>query len=82
MIGIPGDSLELKDKILHLNGKATEEPYKIHVSSAGGFTQGDNYGPVTVPADQFFVMGDNRFGARDSRYFGPIHFISIIGKKL
>jgi signal peptidase I len=37
---------------------------------------------VIVPADQFFVMGDNRFGARDSRYFGPISFSSIIGKKL
>ena len=37
---------------------------------------------VTVPPDQFFVMGDNRFNARDSRYFGPITFSSIIGKKL
>ena len=37
---------------------------------------------VTVPADEFFVMGDNRFDARDSRYFGPIPFGSIIGKKL
>lgn len=37
---------------------------------------------LTIPADQFFVMGDNRFGARDSRYFGPVPFSSIIGKKL
>lgn len=37
---------------------------------------------LTVPPDQFFVMGDNRNGARDSRYFGPIPFDSIIGKKL
>jgi signal peptidase I len=37
---------------------------------------------IIVPADQFFVMGDNRFSARDSRYFGPIPFSSIIGKKL
>ncbi len=36
---------------------------------------------ITVPAGQFFVMGDNRFDARDSRYFGPIQFTSIIGKK-
>jgi signal peptidase I len=37
---------------------------------------------VTVPSGQFFVMGDNRFGARDSRYFGPVTFSSIIGKQL
>jgi signal peptidase I len=37
---------------------------------------------VIVPPDHFFVMGDNRFEARDSRYFGPIQFTSIIGKKL
>jgi signal peptidase I len=37
---------------------------------------------MTVPPDHFFVMGDNRLGARDSRYMGPIPFRSIIGKKL
>jgi len=39
-------------------------------------------GSVVIPDGQFFVMGDNRYGARDSRYFGPISFGSIIGKKL
>jgi signal peptidase I len=50
------------------------------------FAQSPNHRPpdasLTVPPDQFFVMGDNRFNAFDSRYFGPISFSSIIGKKL
>ena len=37
---------------------------------------------VTVPPEHFFVMGDNRFNAVDSRYFGPISFTSILGRKL
>lgn len=37
---------------------------------------------ITVPADQFFVMGDNRYNARDSRHFGPVPFAAIIGKKV
>lgn len=37
---------------------------------------------MTVPADEFFVMGDNRFGALDSRYIGPIKLGSILGRKL
>ncbi len=37
---------------------------------------------LTVPVDEFFVLGDNRYNARDSRYFGPIPFKAIIGKKI
>lgn len=54
--------------------------YEIAVDTSPASRPPDS--SVTVPPDQFFVMGDNRFDARDSRYFGPITFSSIIGKKL
>ena len=54
--------------------------YEIAFATSPRFRPPDS--SVTVPPDQFFVMGDNRFDARDSRYFGPIKFSSIIGKKL
>ena len=37
---------------------------------------------LTVRPDQFFVLGDNRYDARDSRYFGPVQFAVIMGKKI
>lgn len=54
--------------------------YKIAIDPSESNRPPDS--SVTVPPDQFFVMGDNRFHAVDSRYFGPISFSSIIGKKL
>jgi len=82
VIGVPGDIVEIRNRILYLNDEPMEEPYKIHVSSTGGFNQGDNYGPTTVPADQFFVMGDNRDNSNDSRFWGFVDRDSIIGKPL
>ena len=59
------------------NGDAS---YEILMDPSSGIKPPDI--SLTVPADHFFVMGDNRFFARDSRYFGAVPFSSIIGKKL
>ncbi len=91
VIGLPGETLEVRGKELYINGVKLDEPYKIHVDSTiyGNDTWTpeelkirDNYGPVTVPPDSYFVMGDNRDNSNDSRYWGFVTREELIGKPL
>jgi signal peptidase I len=91
VIGIPGDTIEIRDKMLYINGEKQDEPYKIHVDSsvyeADDWTPNelkirDNFGPVTLPENSYFVMGDNRDNSNDSRYWGFIQREDVIGKPL
>ena len=91
VIGLPGDTVEVRNKGLYINGDKLDEPYKIHVDSTiyssdpwtpEELKVRDNYGPVTVPPNSYFVMGDNRDNSNDSRYWGFVTWNEIIGKPL
>ena len=86
-IGLPGETIELRDKRVYVNGKPLEEPYTQYLAPAGlnDLTEGDvrrNFGPLTVPAGHYFMMGDNRDNSEDSRYWGSLPRDHVKGKAL
>jgi signal peptidase I len=91
VVGLPGESIEVKAKKVYINGKPFEEGYVHFLAPPAGaselhevtsFDVRERYGPVTVPPDQYFVMGDNRDNSQDSRYWGFLPRENVKGKAL
>lgn len=81
VIGVPGDRMEVRNQVVSVNEEAVTEPYVQHTdrSSMAGNVR-DNLGPMTVPPDAYFVLGDNREESLDSRFLGPISKEYILGQ--
>jgi signal peptidase I len=91
VIGLPGESLEVREKKVYINGSPLDEPYAHYLTPAADESQyhevtsldvRERYGPVTVPPNQYFMMGDNRDNSQDSRYWGFLPRENIKGRAL
>jgi signal peptidase I len=88
VIGLPGDRLELRRKRVFINDVPLDEPYVryLEAPSADGIVRAgdlrEEYGPVTVPEGQYFMMGDNRDNSEDSRYWGFLPASYVKGEAL
>jgi signal peptidase I len=91
VIGLPGETLEVNERSVLINGSPLEEPYahflrpvsdlsEFHEVTAYDVRQ--RYGPVTVPPNEYFVMGDNRDNSQDSRFWGFLRRDYIKGRAL
>jgi signal peptidase I len=78
LIGLPGQTVEIREGGVFINGTLIDEPYLPNTPT----TCSTYCGPLTLGTGEYFFMGDNRPGSRDSRSFGPIPDSQIIGRVL
>ena len=74
VVGLPGETVEGREGHVLVNGRELVEPYLV-----AGTTTSD-FGPLTVPPHDLWVMGDNRSNSSDSRVFGPIRAATVVGR--
>ncbi len=84
VIGTEGEKVEIIDGRIHINDKPIVDPWG-HFEKIGSRAYREsveNFGPVVVPKDSLFVMGDNRNNSEDSRFWGFLHVNAVVGKAL
>lgn len=80
VVAVEGDTMELKDGKVYINGKQIVEPYIKYSNMLFFEPRQYNYGPITVPKGYVFVMGDHRNNSKDSRYWGFLDKKFVKGK--
>ena len=84
IVGVPGDTIQIRNKIIYVNGKQlNDKAWTQRIDPGiidGRITPRDNLDPITVPPDSYFVMGDNRDQSLDSRFWGYVKMHKIKGR--
>jgi len=78
-VAVGGQTVEVKEKVLYVDGEVFTDP---EFSKFTNYDIRDNFGPVRVPANSYFMMGDNRDNSSDSRYWGPVSEDLILGEAM
>jgi len=106
VVGVPGDTIAMRDGTMFVNGQPQREPYALHTAVADDPADGEfqwqvpyivhsaasdevathpsrnNWGPLVVPQQRYFVLGDNRDNSNDSRYWGFVPALLIEGRPI
>ncbi len=80
IVGLPGEKIQILDGQVYINGKQIQEPYLpqgLKTSGGAFLPEGEE---ITIPDNQYFVMGDNRNGSSDSREWGTVEYNLVIGQ--
>lgn len=90
VIALPGERIELRDKVVWIDGAPIEDPWAVHTDPriypasrfSGPYAARDQFGPLIVPEGTLFLLGDNRDNSSDSRFHGPIDRSLLAGRPL